>query len=117
MSYDITLVEDKYSSNYTCNVYEMLQKAFEKLQEEGKAPDYYDHWSERLTDSWDTDKARDYLRDLIQELKNNPEKYEKLQPKIDPKTGERWGSYEGCIEWLEGILLNWKSGYRLEIDK
>ena len=117
MSYDITLVEDKYSSNYTSNVYEMLQKAFEKLQEEDKAPSYYDHWSEPLTDSYDTNKARDYLRDLIKELKAYPEKYEPLQPDIDPETGERWGSYKTCIIWLQEILLNWKDGYRVEIDK
>ena len=117
MSYDITLVEEKYSSNYTSNVYDMLQTAFETLQGESKAPEYYDHWSEPLTDYWDTNKARDYLRDLIKELKAYPEKYEPLQPEIDPQTGERWGSYKTCIEWLQKILLNWKDGYRLEIDK
>lgn len=117
MSYDITLVQDKYSSNYTSNVYEILNEAFKQLQKEEKAPSYYDHWSEPMTGSCFDNEARDYLRNLIKEIKSNPEKYEPLQPEIDPKTGERWGSYEGCIKWLEDILLNWKSGYRLEIDK
>lgn len=117
MSYDITLVEDHFSSNYTSNIYTMVQAAFKKLKEDGKVQLWHHNWHDPLTDSLEPEVAKDYLKDLIQELKNNPKKYEKLQPKIDPKTGERWGSYEGCIEWLEGILLNWKSGYRLEIDK
>ena len=117
MSYDITLVQDKYSSNYTSNVYDILDTAFKQLQKEDKAPSYDSHWADPMVGAWDTDKARDYLRDLIKEIKSNPEKYEPLQPEIDPETGERWGSYEGCIKWLEDILLNWKSGYRLEIDK
>lgn len=117
MSYDITLVQDKYSSNYTSNVYDILDTAFKQLQKEDKAPSYYDHWSEPMIGSCFDNEARDYLKDLIKEIKSNPEKYEPLQPEIDPETGERWGSYEGCIKWLEDILLNWKSGYRLEIDK
>lgn len=117
MSYDITLMEDKYSSNYTSNVYEILQTAFQQLQKKDKAPSYDSHWSDPMVGAWDTDEARDYLRDLIKEIKNNPKKYEPLQPEIDPETGERWGSYQGCIKWLEEILLHWKSGYRLEIDK
>lgn len=117
MSYDITLVEEKFHSNYTSNVYTILNVAFKRLQEQDKAPNYYDHWSDLMTGVWDSEQAKEYLRNLILELKRNPEIYEPLQPKIDPETGERWGSYKGCIEWLEEILVNWKSGYRLEIDK
>jgi hypothetical protein len=117
MSYDITLVEDHYHSNYTSNIYNMLQAAFKQLQKEEKAPNYYNHWSDPMIGSWEPNESRNYLIDLIKELKNNPNKYELLQPKIDPETGERWGSYKTCIEWLEDIVLNWKDGYRLEIDK
>lgn len=117
MSYDVYLVQDKYKSNYTSNVCKMLQAAFEQLQREDMAPTYYTHWSEPMVNAWDDGKGRTYLRALIKELKAYPEKYEPLQPQIDPKTGERWGSYETCIKWLEEILSHWKEGYRMEIDK
>lgn len=115
MSYTITLVEEHYSSNYTFNIYKMVQEAFETIKEE-KCKEWHHDWYDPLTDCV-FDGARDYLVDLITELKSNPEKYKKLQPKIDPETGERWGSYDGCIKWLEQILVHWKDGYRLEIEK
>lgn len=112
MSYSVRLVKEYYNSNYTSNIYTMLDTASKELQKQGKAHDYYNHWTDELK----AFNSRNYLIDLINELKSNSQKYEKLQPKIDPKTGERWGSYKGCIQWLENILANWKDDYEIEIE-
>lgn len=108
MSYDVRLVSVEYKSNYTSNIYTMLDVAFMNLKAQGKIKDYYNHWTDGLTSM--AMNSRQYLCDLIQELKSNPEKYKEFNPK------NGWGSYETCIEWLSEILLNWKDGYELEIS-
>ena len=116
MSYDIKITEEKFSSNYTSNIQPILHKAFLKLQNENKAPTYYRKWFEPMVETWDVNKGREYLKNLINEVKFNPDTYKPLEPPIDEATGERWGTYEGCIEWLEEILLAWVGDYRIEID-
>ena len=112
MSYDADIIKRVHKTNYTSNIYPIVDLAFKNLQNQGKAKDYYDHWTDQLKGPFG---EKDYLRDLILELKSRPDLYEPLQPKIDPKTGERWGSYEGCIKWLEELLVNWKEDCELEI--
>lgn len=108
LSYDIRIIKEEYSSNYTSNVYEMLNSAFLTLRSKGLAPEYYTHWTEPLT-VIDETKGRDYLQNLIQELKSDKDKYSKYNPK------NNWGSYETVIQWLEDVLLHWKSGCEVMI--
>ena len=108
MGYSVRVIKEEYSSSYTSNIYEMLTEAFKTLQGKKLVPDYYTHWTEPLT-YIDENKGRDYLINLIKELKSDKEKYIKYNPE------NNWGSYETVIQWLEDILLNWKSGYEVMV--
>ena len=95
MSYDVGLYmftgieETEISgtgSNYTYNVYAMLQLAFA---------------DERGINSMEAEPASaciPYLRQAIRHMEDNKEKC----LTYNPPNG--WGSYDGCLKWLRNIL-------------
>lgn len=107
MSYNVRIVEEKYSSNYTYNVYNMLQAALEQLQEEQLVESYFYHWSNLLTDSGNEIPN---LNLLIKELKSKPDTYKKFNP------ANGWGDYNGVINWLQNIKDNFKEGYEILVE-
>jgi len=66
-------------------------------------------------------KAKDILpilEKLFDEIISKPQTYEPLEPKADPDTGERWGSYSSfcdkiyalifaCRKYPEAIIYDW----------
>lgn len=100
MSYDFTLTDinnnEYYSSNYTSNIYDMVDNAFKKLKEKGLCNNKNTHWSDEIN----YEQNPKYILELITELKSNPTFYKKYNPK------NNWGDYESFIIWLQEINSN-----------
>lgn len=100
MSYDFTLTDvnnnEYYWTNYTSNIYDMIDNAFKKLKEKGLCNSKNTHWSDEINYEQNTK----YILDLIIELKSNPTFYKKYNPK------NNWGNYDSFIEWLQEINSN-----------
>lgn len=99
MGYDfeVRITKTLHDDNYTCNVSEMYYKSFNNIK---------DNFKELLNSSWkDINNFKDALtaehnisttiiKAMIDELKNHPETYKKLNPK------NGWGDYDGAINFL-----------------
>ena len=96
MSYDVRLMIDTgkgevpvtENRNYTYNVYAMLRLAFD--EEDG-------------INALEGSLAEDCIKGLqkaLAAMQNAPRKYEALNP------ANGWGSYGGCLRWLETILAD-----------
>lgn len=95
MSYDFRILDihdnELYWSNYTSNIYEMVDTAYNKIKH--KYTNIFCHWTDELMYG---DNPYQYLKDLIKELEDH-EDYKKYNPK------NGWGSYTTFLQILKEI--------------
>ena len=92
MSYDIDVIITRtlHSANYTSNVYKMYDLAFASIKD---VPEFITDWRSGI--QMEQMYSMPILKSMIEEMKKNPEKYKKLNPK------NGWGNYEGALKFFE----------------
>ena len=94
MSYDFEIGPAEYrhdiwERNITYNLGKMFRRA-----------GFHPHFCAGRT----VKELRPVVTDALCVLRDNPDYFRKLNPPIDPDTGQRWGDYAGAVEFLQELL-------------